>query len=134
METSDRLLRTILRTNAAISLPWGIVVALGAGLLTEPLGVPVVPTVGMGVIAIAAGLLFATFARRDRLRTAEGWLATAGDLAFGTVLVVVAVSDPGLTTLGRWLVGISGAAVIDLGLLEAVGTRRLADTPSGRTA
>lgn len=134
MDTDDTLLRRTLRANAAISLPWGVVAALGAGLLAEPLGTPVAPTVAMGVVAIGAALLFGSFARREHLRPFEGWLAAVGDLTFGAVLVVAAVAHPDLTTLGRWLVGLSGAAVVDLGLVETVGTRRLLGTVRRRTA
>lgn len=122
---NDTLLRNTLQTNAAISLTWGVVAIAGAAALAEPLGVPRAAMLLFGAIAVVAALLFGTFGRRRTLRAAEGWLATAGDAVFGGTLVVAALAAPDMTMLGRWVVAISGVAVLDLALLEFVGTRQL---------
>lgn len=120
-----QLLRRVLTLNAPVSIVWGLGVAVGAGALVAPLGTPVVPTVVAGVVATVAGGLFWLFRSRDVLRVREGWLAVAGDLAFGLTLMVAAVAAPELTTAGRWLVGASGLFVADMGILELIGVRRL---------
>ena len=130
----DHLLRTTLRANAAISATWGTVAVLGAGVLADPLGVPAAASVAVGLVAIVAAGLFHTFAGREVLAPAEGWLATVGDALFGGTLVAAALLAPDVTTLGRWVVGISGAAVLDLAVLEFVGTRRLAPSPTPAAA
>lgn len=128
----DRLLRRVFSANAAISLPWGLAVALGAPWLADPLGLPLVPTIAAGVIAVVAAVLFRRFGTRAVLRPGEGWFAAGADAAFGLGLVAVALALPEVTTLGRWLVGLSGVAVVDLAVLEAAATRRL--TSGARTS
>lgn len=122
----DRLLRTTLTVNAGISAVWGLAAATGAGVLAEPLGLPAPAMIVAGVVTLVAAGLFWRFRSRDRLRPVEGWVATIGDLVFGTALVVAAVATPDVTGLGRWVVAISGLAVLDLAVIEWVGVRRLA--------
>lgn len=122
---NDRLLRTTLVSNAAISVAWGLTAAAGAPLLDAPLGIPAPVLVTVGLATVVAGALFAVFGRRESLRPAEGRLAAIGDAVFGLGLVLAAVFAPDFTTLGRWVVGMSGALVLDIALVEHLGVRRL---------
>lgn len=124
--TPDRLLRTALTVNVALSAPWGLVAVFGAPLLAEPLGVPVAGTQVVGAVAVLAAALFWHFRSRPSLRPAEGWIAAVGDGIFGLALLVVALAAPEVTTIGRWVVGLSGVLVLDLAVAEFVGVRRLA--------
>lgn len=132
--TDDRLLRTTLTANAAISGPWGAVALAGAPVLAEPLGVPMTGSMAVGAVALLAAVMFWRFRSRPVLRPAEGWLATLGDAVFGVALLAVALTLPEITTIGRWVVAGSGLAVLDLAALELAGVRRLTRGPATAVA
>lgn len=130
---ADHLLRTTLAANAEISAAWGLIALVGGPALAGPLGIPAAASMAVGAVSLVAAGLFWRFRSRSTLRPAEGWVAAVGDLLFGAGLVIAAVAVPEMTTLGRWLVAISGVAVVDLGVLEVMGTRRLATPAAGTT-
>lgn len=123
---ADRLLRTTLTVNAEISLVWGLVAVVGAWALADLLGVPPLASVFVGAVTLVAAGLFWRFRSRDELRALEGWIAAIGDVLFGAALIVAAIAAQDPTVIGRWIIGLSGVAVLALGILEIVGVRRLA--------
>lgn len=131
--TDDHLLRTTLTINCWISTAWGLAATAGAGVLAGRLGLPTVAIATAGLVTLAAAALFWRFRSRDDLRALDGWVATLGDAVFGIGLLVVAVVAPEVTELGRWVVGVSGLAVLDLAVVEWIGLRRLT-SPLRRSA
>lgn len=129
---ADRLLRRTLAANALVSATWGLAVAVGAPWIAPLVGVPTAATVAVGTATVGVAVLFHAFSRRPVLRRGEGLLAAVGDTVFGAALVVLALTLPDATDVGRWLVGLSGAVVLDLAALEIVGLRRLSARRAAR--
>ena len=124
---NDHLLRTTLTANAVVSGLAGVGMTAFAGVLTEPLGIPVpaLAAVGLGLLPWATMLWWAR--SRDVLLHREVRTAIAGDIAWVLASVVVITLSPGeLTTVGRWAVGVMALGVADFALLQAVGLRRAA--------
>ena len=134
---NDHLLRTTLTANAVVSGLAGVGMAALAGLLSDPLGIPVpaLVAVGLGLLPWATMLWWAR--SRDVLLRRDARTAIGGDVAWVLASVVVISLSPGeLTTAGQWVVGLMALGVADFALLQALGLRRLTSgrvspTPTG---
>lgn len=124
-DDSDRLLRLVLRLDAAGSGACGLLAAAGAPVLDGPLGAPtalLVP-VGLFLLAYAAGVWFV--ASRPRLSRPAVWAVIAFNLAWVLESVLlVAAGWFSLTGAGVTLVLAQAAAVAVLADLQFLGLRR----------
>lgn len=135
----DRLLRTTLTVNAAVSGVAGVATAALSGVLADPLGIPQPVLLAVGLALLPFVALLWRFGNAEDLGPRHARVAITGDIAWVLASVVVLAASPsGLTTLGHWVIGIVALGVADFAVLEWVGVRRLdrdaavSSTPRGR--
>lgn len=132
---SDRLLRTTLTVNAALTAITGALTAGLSALAAEPLGIPagLLQVIGLSLLPYAAMLW--VFSTHEPLRPREARLATAGDAVYVLGSFVAIAVAPDLTTWGRIVVAAVALVVADLAVLQWVGIRRmLGGTPVASTS
>ena len=120
-----RLLRTVLRLDAAASGMLGILAASGgaAGLLAAPLGIAAPALVGVGLFLVVYALGLVALAAPAMIPRAGAWTVVVGNSAWVLASVAVAVVG-GLTVLGTVVVLVQAAAVALLAALQYTGLRR----------
>lgn len=127
--TADRL-RLVLRANAGTSIAGGLTALLGAGFVSDRLGVDHVALtalVGVGLLLFAVDVL-RTAADDDRMRRSTPWISVA-DLAWVAATVPVVASGV-LSSAGDVVAVVVGLGVLDFAILQLVLWRRLAsDAP-----
>lgn len=115
-------IRTALRLDALASAALGVLLALGAPLLDEPLGLPVTFSITVGVLLLtwAAAVAWAS------MRLSRGLIAEVIGLnaAYVVASIAFALGWSGLTGLGIAFVLVQAAAVTGLIAAQLVGLRR----------
>ncbi|MFF7943040.1 hypothetical protein ACFZC5_25295 [Nocardia gamkensis] len=125
-EGSAAFLRTALRVDGWSTGIFGGVLLAGAGVLRDPLGLPVGWSIAFGVVMVGGALALLALARRPvvsarhaRAVVAVNALSAAGMIGLAGTNVL-ALTGPGVAFL---LVG--AAAVASFAGLESAGLRRL---------
>jgi hypothetical protein len=123
---SDQTLRKVLWADVFGSSATISFTIIGAVLIGGWLEVSAWAVFGVGVALIPwVGLLLRTV-RRDQLRSADVAAIVVGNLVWvGATAVLIFGFPDALSTAGKWTVGIFALAVLDLGLAEWMGLRRL---------
>jgi hypothetical protein len=118
-------LRRVLGADALVSAAVGAVMALGAGVLQGPLGLPT------SLLALAGAALFpyaayvAWLATRRSVPRAAVWVAIVVNIVWAidcALLLVDSAVQP--TALGQAFVGLQIATVLAFAALEFVGMKR----------
>lgn len=120
-----RWLRATLTLNAIVTAAWAVAVIAWSGTLEASLSIPAAACVAVGLVSLVAAVAFAWFRARPEPRAEHGSLAGVGDVLFGLALLIAAVAAPDVSTTGRWLIGLSGLVVLDVGVVELWLTRRM---------
>jgi len=118
-------LRFALRFDGIMTLPSGVLVAVLAGVLADPLGIPTAVLLGAGLFFVAwgAAVFFAGTRPVINRRVGAGiGIVNAVCALDGVVIVAAGVGN--LTTLGAVLLVALSAAVAGIGALQLVGARR----------
>lgn len=119
------LLARTLRLNAVLTAATGAASLAGAGVLSEPLGIPVwlLASLGVGLLGYAA--LLWNGSRTVPVPTAFGRFAVAADTAWVVGVVAILLAWPeAMTPAGRWTLGLLTLVVADLAIAQAIGLRR----------
>lgn len=123
--SGERLLRTVLRLDAAASGALGVLAAAGgaAGLLAGPLGIPGPWLVGVGVFLVVYALGLVVLAAPRHVSRAGAWTVVIGNAGWVLGSVVAALVG-GFTVLGTVVVVAQALAVALLAELQCTGLRR----------
>jgi len=123
--TTAPLLRQSLTLDGYVTLPSGIVLAVLAGMLDGPLGIPTGVLLGAGLFFVAwgAGVLYAGTRPVVNRRAAAAIAAVNLVCALDAVLIA-ALGIGDLTTLGTTLLLVLAAGVAGIGGLQFVALRR----------
>jgi hypothetical protein len=119
-----RFLRQVLLADAGASGAMGVLMALGAALLTDLLGLPLWLLVGAGVALLPYAALLGWLATRPAVLRPMVWAVIVGNLlwaADSVLLLVLGWVEP--TTLGTVFVLGQAAAVAALADLQYLGLR-----------
>ena len=128
---NEKTLRSVLRIDLIGSALSALVAIAGARLLGGWLGVSPWVLVTLGIVLIPWVYLLYRTERRSRLRTGELAVIVVGNVGWAVAAAILIFGYPdALTTAGKWLVGVFSLAVLDLGVAEWLGIRRLA--PEGK--
>lgn len=127
---NEQTLRKVLWADTIGSGVSVIFTIVGAALLADWLGISVWIPVVFGAVLIPWVLFLLRTVRREEMRPAEVAVIVVGNIAWALAAAVLIWGFPSsLTTAGKWIVGLFSLAVLDLGIAEALGMRRLAASP-----
>ncbi|WP_186418275.1 hypothetical protein [Bosea sp. CS1GBMeth4] len=129
---SSRLLRNALALDAAACAATGLLLSLGAGSLSAPLGFPAEFLRGAGLVLLPCAALLAVFAGRARLPRLAVYAVIGVNLlwiADSLLILVAGWFTP--TTLGTAFVLAQAAAVALVTELEVIGLRKSAADAGG---
>lgn len=121
-------LKRVLLLDAASCLGMGIMLILGADLLSVPLGLQSVLLSGAGFALVPIGLYMGWLALRLNAAGILVWLVILGNAAWVVKSLILAFSHPDITPLGVAFVTSQAAIVLVLAILEYSGVRRAAAT------
>ena len=116
-------LKRVLLLDSASCLLMGIGLALGAGTLAGPFGLPTGLVAGAGLALIPIGLFILWLGTRSTAPAALVYVVIVGNLGWTVESLVVAFGQQGITALGTAFVAVQAAAVLGLALLEYVGVK-----------
>ncbi len=116
-------LKRVLLLDSASCLLMGIGLALGAGMLAGPLGLPEALLEGAGLVLLPIGLFMAWVATRSAAPAAFVYVIIIGNVGWTAESLFVAFGQSGITALGTAFVAVQAAAVLGLALLEYAGVR-----------
>ena len=124
----EQTLRKILWADAYASGASVLFTIAGAALLGDWLDISAwIPGAVCLVLIPWVGFLVMTV-RRPELRPAEVATVVAGNIGWAAAAAVIIVGFPdSLSTGGKWIVGIFSLGVLDFGVAQWLGLRRLAD-------
>jgi hypothetical protein len=98
----------------------------GAGLIADWIGAAAWIPLAVGVLLIPWVWFLYRTVRRNPLRPTEVAIVVAGNVGWAVAAAVLILGFPdALSTGGKWIVGIFSLAVLDFGLAQWVGLRRL---------
>lgn len=123
--TVSPFLRRALLTDAAFSGAAGLILALAAGWLTDPLGLPVPLLRYVGLALLPYAGLLAFLATRERLPRPDVWAIIVGNAVWTAASILLLFTgwiEP--TTLGIGFVVAQAAAVAVFAELQWFGLRR----------
>lgn len=120
-----KLLRRSLRIDGWGTAGFGVVMLVGGGWLSEPLGLPAALFVPVGIVLLAAGVGLGLIGRHPTIPTGLALAAIAVNALSGVVILSVMVSGVlPLTTLGIAFMVVGALWVAAFAVIEAVGLRR----------
>lgn len=120
-------LRNVLLADALISGATGLLLVLGAGLVTEVLGLPVTLLRFTGLSLLPFASLVAWLATREALPRAAVWAVIAFNAAWAIDSILLLLSGwVAPTALGLVFTIIQASAVLVLAELQYLGLRRSA--------
>jgi hypothetical protein len=124
---SDRLLRSALATNAAVTGLCGVIFAAFAGTLAPHFGLDVVwPVQAVAALYLVFGAALGATALRPLNLALQTKLLIAGDLGYVAATAALLVGWPEiLSGLGKAVAVVVALAVVALVTAEAVGLKRL---------
>lgn len=117
-------LKRVLLLDSASCLLMGIGLALGAGMLAAPLGLPAGLLEGAGLVLLPIGLFIGWLGTRSAAPAALVYVVIVGNVGWTAESLFVAFGQPGISALGTAFVAVQAAAVLGLALLEYAGVRR----------
>jgi hypothetical protein len=117
------LLREALKFDGFATLPSGVLVAALAGVLAEPLGIPTGVLIGAGLFFIAWGAAVLYLGTRPVINRRAAIAVGVVNVVCGVDGVLVA-EFAGLTTLGSIALLALSVAVVGIGALQLVASRR----------
>ena len=117
-------LKRVLLIDSASCLLMGAGLAIGAGALATPFGLPAGFIEGAGLVLLPIGLFIGWLGTRSIASAAFVWLVVVGNLGWVAESLFVAFGQPAITALGTLFVAGQAAAVLALALLEYAGVRR----------
>ncbi|MGE0714068.1 MAG: hypothetical protein AB7P02_01390 [Alphaproteobacteria bacterium] len=123
--SSSALLRAALAADGAVSAMSGLVMAAGAGVLADPLGVPepLLRWAGIGLLPFAAFVLWAATRESVPAGAVRAIVVCNALWALDSVLLLLS-GWIAPTTMGAAFVAIQAAGVAVLAELQYVGLRR----------
>lgn len=122
---TSKFLRGAIAADAGVTGLVGVVLALDAGALEAPLGVPAVLMQPLGLVFVAYALALAALATRRTLPVALVWTLVAGNTLWVVEsLVALAAGWLAPTPLGYGFVLVQAAAVGVFAELQFIGLRR----------
>jgi hypothetical protein len=129
--TSNRFLRTVLLVDAATCLAAGMLMAFGAGALSDLLNMPRGLLLEAGIVLFPVAAFIAVVATRARLSAPLVWIVIAGNVLWvlGSASVL-ASGELRPNAMGSLFVAVQAAAVIVLTTLEIRGVRQFAGAES----
>lgn len=120
----SKLLRTILKLDAASCLGMAVLVIPAAATLQAPLGIDSGVLRAGAAPLIPIGLFMLWLGTRREAPAALVWLVILGNLGWTAASLAAAGSLPGITPLGQAAVAGQGVAVLVLAIAEWAGLRQ----------
>ena len=124
-QNPSSLLRNTLRADAVVCAVAGVDLVAFPGMVSDMLGIArgaTVPTIGLGLLALAAYLFVAS--RREPISLTEAWAFATGDLVWVAASAALIAFGP-LSANGKWIVGAVAVVVLAFAELKMLGIRRI---------
>lgn len=124
---NEQILRKVLWADVLGSGASVIFTIVGASLIAGWLDVSAWIPLAVGLVLIPWVWFLVRTVRRDRLRAGEVAVIVAGNIGWAVLAAMLIFGFPNaLSPAGRWIVGLFSLAVLDYGVLQLVGLRRIA--------
>lgn len=122
----DVLIRKTLAANAVFCMASGLAMVIFSRQLGDWIGAPAATLLIVGLALIPWGALLWLFSRREAVRTAEAWMAVAGDelWVIGTLILVLGFPTA-LSNTGNAVVVLVAVVVAVFGAGGYLGIRRM---------
>lgn len=128
---NEQILRKVLWADVYGSGASVVFTIIGAGLIGRWLGVSAWIPFGVGIILIPWVALLLQTVKREELRRVELAVVVVGNIGWAIAAAIVIWGFPdALSVGGKWILGLFSLAVLDYGILELVGLRKLSKTGS----
>ncbi len=126
---SEQMLRRVLWADVIVSSMSVVFTIVAAGLLGDWLEVPAWIPLVVGVALIPWVWFLHRTATSEPLRPGDVDTVVVGNLGWAIAAAILIAGFPNaMSTTGKWLVGIVSLGVLDLGVLQWLGLRRLGAT------